>query len=194
STFFKACTLPPDEPKTVSIATLHQLTSAYLRPPSPPGRRCRAAADEGGQRLGQSHPSPGHRPPSPSGRGNAQRRIRGSGLRLPSPAGRRCRAAADEGVSASASPTPHPAIGHSLPVGEGTRSGGSGGQGFGYLHPPGEGAAQRRMRGSAPRPAPPLTRPSATLSQWERERAAADQGVRASATFTRREKVPRSGG
>src|SRR5271157_1255073 len=50
--------------KTVSIATLHQPTSPYLRPPSPPGRRCRAAADEGGQGLGQSHPSPGLRPGS----------------------------------------------------------------------------------------------------------------------------------
>src|SRR5208337_947129 len=89
---------------------------------------------------------------------------------------------------------PHPAIGHPLPVGEGTRSGGSGGQGFGHLLPPGEGAAQRRIRGAAPRPVPPLTRPSATLSQWEREHAAADQGGRASATFSRREKVPRSGG
>src|SRR5208337_221655 len=43
--------------------------------PSPAGRRCRAAADEGGQRLGQYHPSPGLRigscevgPDSPIGR------------------------------------------------------------------------------------------------------------------------------
>src|SRR5208337_4046318 len=43
--------------------------------------------------------------------------------------------------------------------------------------------------GSAPRPVPPLTRPSATLSQWERERGAADEGGRPSATFSRREKV-----
>src|SRR5208337_5604088 len=35
--------------RTVSIATLHQPTSPYVRPPSPPGRRCRAAADEGGR-------------------------------------------------------------------------------------------------------------------------------------------------
>ncbi len=40
----------------------------------------------------------------------------------------------------------------------------------------------------------PLTRPSATLSQWEREHAAADEGGSASATFSRREKVPRRGG
>src|SRR5208337_4118615 len=43
--------------------------------PSPAWRRCRAAADEGGQRLGQYHPSPGLRigscevgPDSPIGR------------------------------------------------------------------------------------------------------------------------------
>ena len=67
--------------KTVSIATLHQPSSPYLRPPSPggegtrsgglrgaglrlpspAGRRCRAAADEGRQRLGHYHPSPGRR-------------------------------------------------------------------------------------------------------------------------------------
>src|SRR5208337_4833418 len=69
-------------------------------------------------------------------------------LRPPSPPGRRCRVAADEGGSASASPTPHPAFGHPLPLGEG--------------------AAWRRMRGAAPRPVPPLTRPSATLSPWEK--------------------------
>src|SRR5208337_5331468 len=56
---------------------------------------------------------------------------------------------ADEGVSASASPTPHPAFGHPLPVEEGTCSGERGGQRFGYLLPPGEGAAQRRMRGGS---------------------------------------------
>jgi len=39
-----------------------------------------------------------------------------------------------------------------------------------------------------------LTRPSATLSRRERERAAADEGGRPSAPFSRREKVPRSGG
>src|SRR5208283_498698 len=55
--------------KTVSIATLHQPTSPYLRPPSPGG--------EGTRRGG----------------------LRGAGLRLPSPGGRRCRAAADEGHS-----------------------------------------------------------------------------------------------
>ncbi len=48
-----------------------------------PGERERAAADEGGQSLGQYRPSPGLRPdpasgvpPTPGGRGNAQRRMR----------------------------------------------------------------------------------------------------------------------
>src|SRR5271157_220841 len=58
-----------------------------------------------------------------------------------------------------------------------------GGQGLGYLLPPGEGAAQRRMRGAGPRPVPPLTRPSARprkrgspRSRRQRDRAAADEG------------------
>src|SRR5208337_1653298 len=53
--------------KTVSIATLHQPSSPYLRPPSPGGEGTRSGG------------------------------LRGAGLRLPSPGGRRCRAAADEG-------------------------------------------------------------------------------------------------
>src|SRR5271157_3694397 len=92
-----------------------------------------------------------------------------------------------DGSAACARPTfhqPHPTFGHPLPGEEGSRSGGWGGQAFGYLLPPGEGAAQRRMRGGAgPRPVPPLTRPSARprkrgspRSRRERERAAADEG------------------
>src|SRR5208337_5363647 len=56
-------------------AKLQSKPSPGLRPPSPAGRWCRAAADEGGQRLGQYHPSPGLRigrcevgPDSPIGR------------------------------------------------------------------------------------------------------------------------------
>src|SRR5208283_2221738 len=53
----------------------HPLPAGEGKIPSPAGRRCRAAADEGGQRLGQYHPSPGLRigscevgPDSPIGR------------------------------------------------------------------------------------------------------------------------------
>src|SRR5208337_2783556 len=63
----------------------------------------------GGQGLGQSHPSPGLRPPSPGGRGTKSLLPPGEGA-----AQRRMR-----GVRASASPTPHPAFGHPLPAGEG---------------------------------------------------------------------------
>src|SRR5208337_610511 len=63
------------------------------------------------------------------------------------------------------------------PGGEGTRSGGLRGAGLRLPSPAG-----RRCRaaadegGAGPRPVPPLTRPSATLSRRERERAAADEG------------------
>src|SRR5208283_2212108 len=53
----------------------HPLPAGAGKIPSPAWRRCRAAADEGGQRLGQYHPSPGLRigscevgPDSPIGR------------------------------------------------------------------------------------------------------------------------------
>src|SRR5208283_6131744 len=39
----------------------HPLPAGEGKIPSPAWRRCRAAADEGGQRLGQYHPSPGLR-------------------------------------------------------------------------------------------------------------------------------------
>src|SRR5271157_306067 len=42
-------------------AKLQSKPSPGLRLPSPAGRRCRAAADEGRQRLGHYHPSPGRR-------------------------------------------------------------------------------------------------------------------------------------
>src|SRR5208337_4633517 len=148
--------------KTVSIATLHQPTSPYLRPPLPAGEGTRSGG------------------------------LRGAGLRLPSPAGRRCRAAADEGGGgASASTAPHRAFGPTpqagfppLPAGEGTRSGGLRGAGLRLPSPAG-----RRCRaaadegGAGPRPVPPLTGPSARprkrgspRSRRERERAAADEG------------------
>src|SRR5208337_147704 len=75
--------------KTVSIATLHQPTSPYLRPPSPGGGRCRAAADEGGGRASAStapHPAFGPTPqagfpPLPAGEGSRSGGLRGAGPR-----------------------------------------------------------------------------------------------------------------
>ena len=65
--------------------------------PSPAGRRCRAAADEG---LGTVQPPTLTRPPATLSR---RERVE------PSPAGRRCRAAADEGQRHGAGrPVPHP--------------------------------------------------------------------------------------
>src|SRR5208337_4438215 len=90
----------------------------------------------------------------------------------PSPPGRRCRAAADEGETAV---LPPPLTGPSATL--------SRRRGFLSLLPPGEGAAQRRMRGKRrcfPRPSPGLRPPS-------------PEGEVFSA-FSPREKVPRSGG
>src|SRR5208337_1380580 len=149
--------------------------------PSPPGRRCRAAADEGetpvlaaplirpsatlspgegaaqrrmrGKRRCLPRPSPGLRPPSPEGEGFH-----------PSPPGRRCRAAADEGET--------PVLAAPLTRPSATLS-------------PGEGAAQRRMRGKRrclPRPSPGLRPPSPEGEGFHpsppgrRCRAAADEG------------------
>src|SRR5208337_5634136 len=93
----------------------HPLPKERVSHPSPPGRRCRAAADEGETPM---LPTPLTRPSStllPPREGAAQRRMRGKRrcfprpspcLRPPSPEGegfhpsppgRRCRAAADEG-------------------------------------------------------------------------------------------------
>ncbi len=81
--------------------------------PSPHGRRCREAADEGrSPRRCHPHPAFGH--PLPVGEGYDH----------PSPHGRRCREAADEGRSPRRC-RPHPAFGPTphvgfppLPVGE----------------------------------------------------------------------------
>src|SRR5271157_6367998 len=76
-------------------------------------------------------------------------------------------------IEAKLQSKPSPGLRPPSPGGRGTKS----------LLQPGEGAAQRRMRGAAPRPVPPLTRPSARprkrgspRSRRERDRAAADEG------------------
>src|SRR5208337_4470168 len=62
-------------------------------------------------------------------------------------------------IEAKLQSKPSPGLRPPSPGGRGTKS----------LLPPGEGAAQRRMRGgAAPRPVPPLTRPSARLMpNWQ---------------------------
>src|SRR5208283_4825893 len=73
--------------KIVSIATLHQPPHPTFGHLLPLGEGAAQRRMRGGQGLGQSHPSPGLRPPSPGGRGTksllppgegaAQRRMRG---------------------------------------------------------------------------------------------------------------------